>query len=91
MESVPYKPIACSVYDVLEASAVKRSIVLLEILDGSTTRNRKAKILDLFSKEKVEYMKALDTESNEEFVIRLDAIRLITDLASNIVYSPSAC
>lgn len=91
MESVPYKPIACSVYDVLEASAVKRSIVLLEILDGSTTRNRKAKILDLFSKEKVEYMKALDTESNEEFVIRLDAIRLITDLASTIVYSPSAC
>jgi transcriptional antiterminator Rof (Rho-off) len=86
-----YIPIACSVYDVLEASAVKNASIRLDIKHENETVHRDAKILDLFSKDKTEFLKAKDINTNEEFTLRLDAINLITDLATKKKYSPRAC
>jgi len=86
-----YTPIACSVYDVLEASAVKNTSVRLEIQSDVGVVHRDVKILDLFSRDKTEFMRARGVDTSEEFTLRLDAINLITDLATNEVYSPKAC
>jgi transcriptional antiterminator Rof (Rho-off) len=91
MPTPDYSPIACSVYDVLEASAVTNSMVLLEIQNDNRVEIRTVKILDLFSRDKMEFLKAKDSNTDEEFTLRLDAINLITDLATNKVYSPQAC
>ncbi len=87
----PYTPISCSVYDVLEASAVKNAAVRLEIQNDNEVVSCDVRILDLFSKDKTEFLKARDINTNEEFTLRLDAINLITELATNRVYSPKGC
>jgi transcriptional antiterminator Rof (Rho-off) len=89
--SSDYIPISCSVYDVLEASAVKNSSVRLAIQKENAVLHRDVKILDLFSKDKIEFLKAKDVNTNEEFTLRLDTIKLITDLSTDRVYSPQAC
>jgi transcriptional antiterminator Rof (Rho-off) len=91
MVSENYIPIACSVYDLLEASAVRHVVVRLEIQNDNGVVFRDVRILDLFSKDKIELMRAKDINTNEEFTLRLDAISLITDLTTNKVYSTKAC
>lgn len=86
-----YKPIACSVYDVLEASAVKRQLLRLEMQSHNGIIVRSASVLDLFSKDKTEFLKGKDSSTGEEFTVRLDQILFITDLATNTVYSPRTC
>lgn len=65
-----YTPIACSVYDELEAAAVQN--ISVEI-----TFNGMRKILciqDLRTKDQAEYLIGRDTETGEEVVLRLDLV-----------------
>ena len=91
MSLINYTPIACSLYDVLEASSVKHSLVRLEIQTDKDVSLCDVRILDLFSKNKIDFMKAKNVDTNEEFALRLDSINLITDLATNKVYSLKGC
>lgn len=91
MRNDNYTPISCSVYDFLEAAAVTRAVVRLEMRSESNLQSRDVKILDLFSKDNAEFLKARDINTNQEFTLRLDAINLITDLATNRTYSPLSC
>ncbi|MBX2993111.1 MAG: hypothetical protein KF749_18315 [Bacteroidetes bacterium] len=86
-----YKPIACSVYDVLEASSVKRQLLRLDIRSSNGIIVRNVYVLDLFSQDKTEFLKGKDSSTDEEFAVRLDEILLITDPATNTVYSPRTC
>jgi transcriptional antiterminator Rof (Rho-off) len=86
-----YKPISCSVFDVLEASAMKHVTLRLGIENGHERVQRDVKVLDLFSKEKVEYMLAKAIDTGQEITLRLDNIVYITDLTSNTTYFPRQC
>jgi transcriptional antiterminator Rof (Rho-off) len=86
-----YIPISCSAYDVLEAAAVKRSPLRLATRSDAGRAARDVYVLDLFAREKVEYALFQDAATHEEFVLRLDEIERITDLNSNVVYSPKSC
>lgn len=86
-----YTPISCSAYDALEAAAVKRSPLRLTFKAPDGILVRDVFVLDLFAKEKVEYVKLQDQATHEEFVLRLDAIERIADVRTNTIYSPNTC
>lgn len=65
-----YKPIACGLYDELELRALrKQKIKLVFINDQNENESIDCIIVDLFSKNKTEYLKTLDGR-----IIRLDDI-----------------
>lgn len=87
-----YTPIACSVYDLLEAAAVKQTPLRIDFTDlHGTLQSRTVKVRDLFSKEKAEFLTAQDSDSGEILTLRLDTIRLVTDPATKATYSPTVC
>lgn len=83
----PYKPVACSLYDVLEAAAVRDSRLLLDLEDRSV----EILVRDVFARGREEFLRALDCSSDTEFTVRLDAIRTITDPTTNKRYAPDHC
>ncbi len=91
MSESSYTPIACSVYDVLEASAVKRTNVILELANGEHTASHTVRILDVFSRDGAEFLRAREVHSNEEFTVRLDTLATVTDIATGMRYQPRAC
>ena len=64
-----YKPINCNYYDILEATAVKRKVVTIVFRTNETIETTETKILDLFTKNKEEFMVL---ENN--LTIRLDRL-----------------
>lgn len=65
-----YKPIACSLYDELELRALRKTKVkIVFINDKNESETIESIIIDLFSKDKVEYLK---TDSGK--IIRLDDV-----------------
>ncbi|MEK7248923.1 MAG: hypothetical protein AAB209_00730, partial [Bacteroidota bacterium] len=64
MSTTDYTAFACSAYDVLEASAAKNASVRLEIQSDVGVVHRDVKILDLFSKDKTEFMRARDVDTS---------------------------
>jgi transcriptional antiterminator Rof (Rho-off) len=91
MSPTKYTPIACSVYDLLEATVVKNAVIRIETASHDEIRSQDVRVVDLFSKDRAEYMKAVDISSNQEFTLRLDEILLITDPATKKIYSPISC
>lgn len=68
-----YTPIDCNFYDILEASAVLKKVVVIEYKDEQEKIcQTNTRIVDLFIKEKVEYMKL-----ENDLVIRLDFIHSV--------------
>jgi transcriptional antiterminator Rof (Rho-off) len=84
---IPYQPIACSVYDLLEAAALHQKALLLRI-EGVT---RKYIIRDVFSKGKEEFLIGFLADTSEESTIRLDKIDLIIDPTDKKSYFPTQC
>lgn len=80
-----YQPIACSVYDLLEAAALHRKALRLRI-EGIT---REYVIRDVFSKGKEEFVVGFEAEMDEESTIRLDKIDLIIDPTDKKSYFPT--
>ena len=75
-----YKPIACSTYDVLESAAVLHSILMVKYRDDQgNVVERRMQIVDVFSKDKAEFLNAADQSTGEKFTLRLDSIDQITD------------
>jgi len=69
-EQVPYVPISCVYYDLIEHYAVRKEIVHIIIQEGAEQKEFHSKILDTKVKEKVEYM-LIETP---ELSIRMDQI-----------------
>lgn len=86
-DDMPYKPVACSLYDVLEAAAVRNSRLVLDLEDRSV----EVMVRDVFARGREEFLRALDCSSEREFTVRLDAIRTITDPTTNKRYAPDHC
>ncbi len=64
-------------YDILEASSVKKETVRLMLdVDGESVQ-RDVRVLDLFSKNKIEFMKAVDVHTKKEMLLPLDSIQSI--------------
>ncbi len=82
-----YKPIACSLYDVLEAAAMKGRVLRLTI-DGV---QRDVTIRDVFAKGPEEFLIAVDKATGDQETIRLDRIEFITDLSSGATYVSDRC
>lgn len=82
-----YKPIACSLYDVLEAASMKRVPVRLTMASS----DRDFMIRDVFSKGSEEFLTARDLNTGAEETIRLDRIDLITDLSTGKSYTSDRC
>ena len=76
--SIPYKPVSCSLYDWLEASAVRNLPV--EVLFNGLRKSLFVK--DLRTLDQVEYLVALDADSGEDLVIRLDQIKPLLSVSS---------
>lgn len=74
MKSKPYQPINCNFYDILEATAVKRKVAKIEYTVGEKTKTIHSKILDLYTRESVEY-----AVLEQNFVIRLDQLVSVDD------------
>ncbi len=69
----PYKPIACSFYDIIETAAVKKSDINITYLNnGEITERVNVQITSINSKNKAEYITLSD---NTE--VRLDKILTI--------------
>ena len=65
-----YKPIACGLHDELELRALRKSKVKILFTDESNSvQTISCVIADIFSKDKVEYLK-----TDKELLIRLDDI-----------------
>ena len=64
-----YEPINCNFYDILEANAVLKKVVLIEYFESGNLKSIDNRIVDLFIKDKAEYMRL---ENGLE--IRLDTI-----------------
>lgn len=65
-----YKPIACGLYDELELRALRKQMVKLTFQnDNKENELLECIVADLFSKDKVEFLKTSD-----EKIIRLDDI-----------------
>lgn len=74
-----YKPIACGLYDELELRALRKiKVKIVFINDKNETDTIESIINDLFSKDKVEYLK---TDAGK--IIRLDDIIEIDNILFN--------
>jgi Rho-binding antiterminator len=68
-----YTPIDCNFYDILEASAVLKKVVVIEFMnDLENIQTTTQRIVDLFIKNKIEFMKL---ENGLE--IRLDYLKSV--------------
>lgn len=75
MEHTPYQPIDCNLYDYLEeAATLKKKCVFLVSINGNL-RIINGQIVDLFVRDKVEYLKL-----KNENEIRLDTIKQFNDI-----------
>ena len=75
MEDHPYKPIDCNMYDYLEeAATLKKKCVFLVSVDNDL-RIINGQIIDLFIRDKVEYLKL-----KQGAEIRLDTIKQFNDI-----------
>ena len=83
----PSKPVACSLYDVLESATVLRSPLLLVLTDRQINVFAK----DVFAKGSEEFFKAADTETGEEHILRPDMIRQIIDPGTKKTYTSDQC
>ena len=64
-------------YDILEASSVKKETVRLILeIDGESV-HRGVRVTDLFSRNKIEFMKAVDVHTKKELLLPLDSIQTI--------------
>lgn len=74
-----YKPIACGLYDELELSALRKQKVKIVFLnDKNENELDEFVIADLFSKDKVEYLK-----TDADKIIRLDNIIELDNIIFN--------
>ena len=64
-----YKPIACGLHDELELRALRKSKVILSYKNENKINSLGCVITDIFSKDKVEYLK-----TDGGLLIRLDDI-----------------
>jgi len=65
-----YKPIACGLYDELELRALRKKIIKLTFQnDKNDNETIECTIADLFSKDKIEFLK-----TNDGRIIRLDDV-----------------
>ena len=74
-----YKPIACGLYDELELRALrKQRISLVYKDDNHVLKTIDCIIMDLFSKDKVEYLK-----TDAGLIIRLDDLVAVDNISFN--------
>ncbi len=71
-----YKPISCSFYDYLEAFALKKVNCTIEYIENGNSFQTKGIIVDLFSKDKVEFL-LLDNGA----LIRLDNLLKVNGIS----------
>lgn len=77
-----YKPIACGLHDELELRALrKKSISLVYKDDNHVLKTIDCIIIDLFSKDKVEYLK-----TDVGLVIRLDDMVEVDNVIFNKIF-----
>ncbi len=70
-----YKPIDCGLYDYIESAIIKKEKVDLEFYDeAGRALKSKDLLIDVFSKDKVEYLKTYSG-----LIIRLDNLIKIDD------------
>lgn len=75
-----YKPIACRFYDELEFRALRKSKVILSYKDDkNAVVSLECVVADLFSKDKIEYLK-----TDKGMLIRLDDIIELDGVFINI-------
>jgi transcriptional antiterminator Rof (Rho-off) len=68
-----YTPIACSIHDKLEETAVRRTVAHFVIRDGGgETRELQDRVEDVFARDGVEYMR-----TGEGHEIRLDQLESV--------------
>jgi len=74
-----YKPIACGLYDELELRALRKQTVDLTFLNNKNVNETIACVIaDLFSKDKIEFLKTSDGK-----IIRLDDIIELDNIIFN--------
>ncbi len=85
-----YKHIPCSLYDALEAAALRGAHVALRTTEEEG-QERIIRVVDLVSRDKQEFLVARDAETDEELLVRLDAVVSVTNISTHITYSGHAC
>lgn len=73
-----YQPLACSLYDQLEAFATKRELCKIVFHDDDQEKEIEGTIVDLFSKDGVEFLKL-----NNGQAIRLDHLVAVNGISMN--------
>jgi Rho-binding antiterminator len=75
MEDKPYQPIDCNLYDYLEEAATLKKKCVFLISVGGDLRIVNGQIVDLFIRDKVEYLKL-----KKGTELRLDSIKQFNDI-----------
>ena len=83
----PYKLVACSFHDELEAIATLRQTVPIVYRDAEDqVQTVNSRIIDVYSANKADYLKLHD-----ETVIRLDHLVSVNDKPVQFSHSPFSC
>ncbi len=85
--SSDYRPIVCSVYDVLEVAAMRRQRLILKLAE----RSQEIIVHDVYAHGQEEFLDGIDPSTHTPLHIRLDAITEIIDPAGNKSYIPLQC
>ena len=85
--NAPYKPIACSLYDSLEAMAVRK--IPIEIRFSGM--DKIILIKNLQTRDQAEYLIGSDTQTGEEIVVRLDQVEAYVDPKTNKPLATEQC
>ena len=85
--NTPYTPIACSLYDSLEAASIRKTPIEIRFNGMDKT----ILIKDLRTKDQAEYLIGLDTQTGEELVVRLDRIDAYIDPKTKKPLSTEQC
>lgn len=74
-----YKPIACGLYDELELRALRKQKVKITFInEKSENQSIECIIIDLFSKDRIEFLKTSDNK-----IIRLDDVIELDNIIFN--------
>lgn len=77
MKEKGYDPVSCDWHDELEAAALHKKEVVLELAEGNDRKSERGRVADVFTRDGAEFVRIENGDGSAE--IRLDRIQAMRD------------
>lgn len=77
MKEKGYEPVSCDWHDELEAAALHKKEVVLDLGDGADRTSERGRVADVFTRDGAEFVRIENGDGSSE--IRLDRIQAMRD------------